>query len=87
MSPWADVARGAEQIGGDFVLSHKPNPAVVAMDVWVPELVERDFREVLEASSANGCPAEFTLKDISTVRRDPRRLWEWAAIAARMVGT
>jgi hypothetical protein len=27
---------------------------------------------------------EFTLKDISTCRRDPKRLWEWAEIAERM---
>ncbi len=85
MSPWADIAKGAESIGSDFVFSRKPNPALVAMDEWVPELAEKDFREVLEVTKANGCPVEFTLKDISTCRRDPRRLWEWAEIADRMV--
>lgn len=85
MSPWADIAKGAEAIGPDFVFSRKPNPALVAMDAWVPELAEKDFREVLAATRANGCPVEFTLKDISTVRNDPRRLWEWCAIAARML--
>ncbi len=85
MSPWAKVEAGAEAVGSDFVFSRKPNPAMVAMDTWVPELAEKDFLEVLAATRANGCPVEFTLKDISTVRNDPRRLWEWAEIAARMV--
>ena len=85
MSAWSNIARGAENIGPDFVFSRKPNPAVVAMDEWVPALVEKDFRDVLEVTKANGCPVEFTLKDISTCRSDPRRLWEWAEIASRMV--
>jgi hypothetical protein len=85
MSPWANVAEGAEGIAGDFVFSRKPNPTVVAMEAFHPELVEKDFREVLAVTKANGCPVEFTLKDISTCRGDPRRLWQWADIAARMV--
>ena len=85
MSAWSNITRGAENIGPDFVFSRKPNPAVVAMDAWVPELVEKDFREVLEATRANGCPTEFTLKDISTVHGRPQRLWKWCEIAARMV--
>ena len=84
MSAWAKVQRGAEAIGSEFVFSRKPNPAVVAMDEFVPALVEKDFTEVLEATRANGCPVEFTLKDISTCRTEPTRLWEWAAIAERM---
>jgi hypothetical protein len=85
MSPWAKTARGAEAIGPDFVFSRKPNPAMVAMDTWVPAIAEQDFTDVLAATRANGCPVEFTLKDISTCRGDPRRLWEWAEIATRMV--
>ena len=84
MSPWAKLQKGAEAIGPDFVFSRKPNPAMVAMDQWVPEMAEKDFADVLEATRANGCPVEFTLKDISTCRSDPTRLWEWAAIAERM---
>lgn len=84
MSPWSDIEKGAEAIGPDYVFSRKPNPALVAMDEWVPALAEKDFRDVLEATEVNGCPVEFTLKDISTCRGDPRRLWEWAQIAERM---
>ncbi len=84
VSAWAKVAKAAEGIGPDFVYSRKPNPAMVAMDEWVPAIAEKDFADVLAATRANGCPVEFTLKDISTCRSDPKRLWEWAAIAERM---
>ncbi len=83
MSPWSDVVKGAENIGPDFVFSRKPNPAMVAMDQWVPAIAEQDFDEVIAATAANGCPVEFTLKDISTCRSDPPRLWEWCEIAER----
>ncbi len=85
MSPWVNVERGAEQIGRDFVFSRKPNPAFLAWDDWRPEEVERDLRNTLEICNRYGCPVEFILKDISTVRYQPQRLWEWADIAMKVV--
>ena len=85
MSPWADVDKGAERIGRDFVFSHKPNPALVAMETWEPEAIEKDLRRMLDACTRYGCPVEITLKDISTVRYKPQRIWEWAGIASRLV--
>ena len=32
-----------------------------------------------------GSPLSFTLKDLSTVRHYPERVWEWAATAMRVV--
>jgi hypothetical protein len=84
MSAWAKVEKGAEAIGPDYVFSRKPNPAMVAMDEWVPAIAEKDFTDVLAATRANGCPVEFTLKDISTCRSEPTRLWDWCSIAERM---
>ncbi len=83
ISPWAKVDVAAEEIGPDYVYSRKPNPSMVAMDEWVPAIAEKDFDDVLAATRANGCPVEFTLKDISTARSDPIRLWEWCGIAER----
>jgi hypothetical protein len=85
MSPWVNVEKGAEQIGRDFVFSRKPNPAMVAMDEWHPAAAEKDIRETLDACVRNNCPVEITLKDISTVRYQPQRLWEWSEIVARAV--
>ena len=86
MSPCVDVDRGAERIGRDFVFSRKPNPAFLAPDSWSPEAVEQDLQDTLDRCAPHGCPVEFILKDISTVRYQPQRLWEWADIAMRMVG-
>jgi hypothetical protein len=79
MSPWADKAKGAEEIGADYVFSLKPNPAVLAWDRWNPDEARRTLREDLE--KARGCVVEVIMKDISTVRHEPQRLWEWCEIA------
>jgi len=86
MSPWVDVEKGAERIGRDLVFSRKPTPALLAGETWEPDVVEKDLRDTLERCAHHGCPVEFILKDISTVRYQPRRLWEWADIAMRLVG-
>jgi hypothetical protein len=81
----ADVEIGAEQIAGDFVFSRHPNPAVFVTDTWEPNFIERDLRETLETCDRYGCPLQIIMKDISTVRYEPERLWEWADIAMRVV--
>ncbi|HOQ29735.1 MAG TPA: hypothetical protein PLH36_13435, partial [Armatimonadota bacterium] len=70
----------------DFVLSRKPNPAFLAAETWDPAAVERDLRETRDACARHNCPLEFILKDISTVRYQPQRLWEWSEIAMRVAG-
>jgi hypothetical protein len=85
MSPWVDQEEAAEQIGAAFVFSRKPSPAFLAVDHWSPEAVEQDLRATIETCRRYGCPLELILKDISTVRYQPQRLWEWARIAAEAV--
>ena len=78
-SPWCKTERLVDKVGADYVLSRKPNPAVFADDTWNPERARDDLRQFLEA--ARGCHVELIMKDISTVRYHPQRLWEWARIA------
>jgi hypothetical protein len=85
MSPWADVERGAESIGRDFVFSGKPNPAYLARDSWDRAAVERELRLTIEACRRNGTPLELILKDVSTIRYQPQRLREWVDLAMRLV--
>jgi hypothetical protein len=80
ISPWADVETAVQETNGDYVLSYKPSPAVLAADEWDPEFARRSLREALE--KMRGCAVEVIMKDISTVRYEPQRLWEWAKIAA-----
>ena len=84
MSPWVDIDRGAERIGRDLVFSRKPSPAFLARDPWQPDLVREDLQDTLDRCAPHGCPVEFILKDISTVRYEPQRLWEWADVAMRV---
>ena len=85
MSPWVDTETAAERIGGDFVFSRKPSPAFLAPDTWRPKAVEADLKDTLDRCANHGCPVELILKDISTVRYEPQRLWDWAAVAKRLV--
>ena len=82
MSPWVNVERGAERMGKDLVFSRKPSPALVAVDSWDPGAVQADLEHTVRACRRHGTPVELVLKDISTVRYQPRRLWEWAEIAS-----
>ena len=76
-SPWAKVESCAEQIGGNYVLSRKPNPANVAMRTD-PELIRSETEETVKACLAHGCPYDIVLKDISTVSHRPENLIVWA---------
>jgi hypothetical protein len=86
MSPWVNEERGAAEIGRDFVYSRKPSPALLAGDHFSPEKVRADLAATRAVCEKYGCPLEFILKDISTVRYEPRRLFEWARIAMQVAG-
>jgi hypothetical protein len=68
------------EIGNSYVFSFKPSPAIFAEETWNPEKARASLREVLDRARKE-CHVEIIMKDISTVRRDPRRLWDWARIA------
>ena len=70
--------------GDMFVFSHKPNPAILAAESWDPEAARQDLTETLTKTQARGCVVEIMMKDISTVRYQPQRLWEWARIATEV---
>ncbi len=76
-SPWANVEKTAEQIGGEYVLSRKPNPANVAIRTD-PEVIRRETEETVRACIRCGCPYDIVLKDISTVSSRPENLILWA---------
>lgn len=84
MSPWVDLNEGAEKIGKDYVFSWKPNPAIFAVDNWDPDYIKKDFSDNLK--KIKNCRVEIIMKDISTVRYKPQRLWEWTKIALEETG-
>ena len=85
MSPWADLKKAAKRIDGRFVMSRKPSPAFLATSSWDPEAVRHDLQETYDIAESAGCAVEFILKDISTVKYQPERLWEWADVVRSVV--
>ena len=65
-------------IGRQYVISLKPSPAALAFENFDEEAVRRDVGERLAA--VRGCNVEVVIKDISTVRYQPERLWRWVEI-------
>jgi len=82
MSPWIDFDKAVENVRDEVVFAWKPNPAVLAAPVWDPKAIREDMEVKLR--KAKECVVEIHMKDISTVRYQPQRLWEWAQIAAEV---
>ena len=85
ISPWADVVSSAEQIGHDYVLSYKSNPAMLAMESFNEDAVRKSLSHAIQSASANKTPIEIILKDVSTVKYRPKFLDQWEKIAMEIV--
>ena len=77
ITPWADADIAADEIGRDYVLSYKCNPAYVARGQLDEEPARREVEKVIEACNRNHTPCEFILKDVSTVSGNPHALTQW----------
>ena len=84
VSPWADVEKSAEALGGRYVLSRKPNPANVALSTD-PDIVRDEIEATVRLAVKYGCPLDITLKDISTVNYRPQNLIIWAKTASEVL--
>jgi len=78
VSPWADVAKCAEQIEDKYVFSWRPNPSINVCSGWDPELIRRTTQEALEKASE--CIVEILLKDVQTLQGESWRVSEWVKI-------
>ncbi len=86
MSTWVDPERGAAAIDGRFVYSAKPSPACLAHDGhWSRRAAEEELRRILAATGGRG--VELIMKDVSTVRFEPQRIWEWTALAMELAAS
>lgn len=80
VTPLADVARCAEQIGPDYVFSWRPNPTDMVCYGFNEEKIRRIIGDGLRAARAHDCRAHIHLKDIETVEGEPDRLARWVRI-------
>jgi hypothetical protein len=79
VSPWSDIRFMAEALGDRYVLSRKPNPAVLAFDHFDEERIRAELRQELQVT--RGCRVEVIMKDVTTMLHDPRRATRWVEIA------
>lgn len=82
MSPWVDIEMASAEVGKDYVYTHKPNPSIISMDAWDPELARAQLRDAFEKTREN--IVEVNFQDLHTVRNEPHRLTEWAQIAFQL---
>ena len=85
-SPWSRREEFAEKLDKTLVMSNKPSPALLAVDSFDEAAVRADLRRTIECAERNGLALEMILKDVSTVRFDPRRLEAWSRIALEEAG-
>ena len=80
-SPWSVREAFAEKLPKHIIMSNKPSPAPLAEESFDEDAVRSDLRRTVDAARRNGVQLEMILKDISTVRYDPRRLARFSEIA------
>ena len=86
MSPWVDWAAGAEQIGGDFIYSAKPNPALTTEPDWDIGPARAEIQTIADTTRHNGCTTEIVLNGTMTCRNEPQRYDDWADMVQGIVG-
>lgn len=82
MSPWVDIAMASAEVGRDYVYTHKPNPTMISMQTWDPELVRNELKDAFEKTKDNILEVNF--QDLHTVKNEPWRLTEWTKIAYQL---
>ncbi|MCP4641034.1 MAG: hypothetical protein GY851_11400 [bacterium] len=83
VSPMADAARCAEQIGTDHIISYRPSPSDMVGYGFDEDRIRRILRRDLEA--CRGCHVDITLKDVETVQHDPARVRRWVEVAREVL--
>jgi hypothetical protein len=84
ISPFADVDRSAEKLGGSAIFSWKPHPAHLVGE-FDEELVRGYIGHTVDAARRNGCVLEMILKDTHTCEHHPERFDRWTQIAREVI--
>lgn len=84
IAPRANLARCAEQIGTDYVMSWRPNPTDMVCAGFDEPAIRRTIREGLRI--CKGLRVHLHLKDIETVEGEPDRLRKWVGIVRQEAG-
>ena len=83
VSPMANAAKCAEQIGTDYIISYRPSPTDMVGYGFDPDRIRTILRRDLEA--CRDCHVDITLKDVETVQGDPDRVRNWVKITREVI--
>ena len=83
VTPFADVARCAEQIGTDYVISYRPSPADMVSYGFNPDRIRSILRR--DFAAMEGLHFDITLKDVETVQGDPHRVANLVKITREVI--
>jgi hypothetical protein len=83
VSSFANVAKCAEQIGEDYVVSYRPSPADMVSYDFNPERIRSILKRDLNICKESY--VDITLKDVETVQKDPDRIRKWVAITKEII--
>jgi hypothetical protein len=84
ITPFSDLRKCAEQIGGDFVVSYRPKPTDMVAQGLDEDLVRRIIRQDFEILRENHCIFDITLKDVETIAGKPDNLVRWVEIVRQL---
>lgn len=83
VSPFANVATCAEQIGTDYVVSYRPSPADMVSYGFDPGRIRSILTRDLQACRHSH--VDITLKDVETVESDPNRVRNWVTLTREVI--
>jgi hypothetical protein len=86
ISPFSELERAMEIIGGQYVVSWKPNSTLLAGPVWDREASRRELVNACRLAQKYNCNMEIVMKTMITLNSEPQRLWQWCAMAAEITG-
>ena len=73
-----------EEMGGEIVVSYKPNPCYLAVTPWRKDLMKAELLKVCGLARKYKCSLEILMKTLISLDNDPPRLWEWCEMAAEI---
>jgi hypothetical protein len=81
--PWADVEQCANQLGRDYIMTWKPQPAYLAGETYDAAFVEEYLTRELQKGAHSRM--EIILRDTHTCHNDPRRFTQFVASARNAI--
>ncbi|MDD5688246.1 MAG: hypothetical protein PHE88_10490 [Elusimicrobia bacterium] len=83
VTPVANLNKCVEQIGSDYVVSWRPNPAEMVCVSWDKNRIKRIIGDAKE--SCKNSIYHIRLKDVHTVQGEPDRLARWVKIVRDII--